>query len=227
MLVKRQFIFGEYIALLWLVRFRFGFGWRLRWSILLQVLDDGRLTDAKGRAINFKNTIIIMTSNIGSEFINKMESIGFSNAGDVENYTAAKEKVLASLKDNFRPEFLNRLDDVVVFDILSPEAIKEIVNIQIDIIKKRLLEKEVMLSVSDNALAYLTKEGYNPHYGARPLKRLIQDKILTAVASFMISQGILKGGEVFVDAKNNEINVTVSKKGNKEPRKEKLATMSS
>ena len=116
---------------------------------------------------------------------------------------------------------MNRLDDVVVFDILSPEAIKEIVNIQIDIIKKRLLEKEVMLSVSDNALAYLTKEGYNPHYGARPLKRLIQDKILTAVASFMISQGILKGGEVFVDAKNNEINVTVSKKGNKEPSKEK------
>lgn len=195
-------------------------------NILLQVLDDGRLTDAKGRAINFKNTIIIMTSNIGSEFINKMESIGFSNAGDVENYSAAKEKVLASLKDNFRPEFLNRLDDIVVFDILSPEAIKEIVNIQIGIVSKRLLEKEVTLSVSESALAYLGKEGYNPHYGARPLKRLIQDKILTAVASLMISHGILKGGEIFVDVKNNEISVSVAKKGNKEPKKEKFTAMS-
>ncbi len=196
-------------------------------NILLQVLDDGRLTDAKGRAINFKNTVIIMTSNIGSEFINKMESIGFSNMGDAENYESAKEKVLSSLKDNFRPEFLNRLDDIIIFDILSPLAIKDIVNIQVSIVSKRLLEKEIILSVSDAALAYLAKEGYNPHYGARPLKRLIQDKILTPIASLMVSQGILKGGEVFVDIKNDVIAVSVVKKGNREPGKKGTAVASS
>ena len=103
-------------------------------NVLLQILDNGRLTDAKGRVINFKNTVIIMTSNIGAQFIDKMQSIGFSN-GEKQNYENVKEKVLGTLKEHFRPEFLNRLDDIIVFDILSKDAIKEIVNIQIEIIR--------------------------------------------------------------------------------------------
>ncbi|MSR87596.1 MAG: AAA family ATPase [Candidatus Zambryskibacteria bacterium] len=167
-------------------------------NILLQILDNGRLTDAKGRVINFKNTVIIMTSNIGAQYIDKMQSIGFSK-GDKENYGEVKEKVLITLKDHFKPEFLNRLDDIIIFDILSKDAIREIVKIQIDIVKGRLVEKEIELSVTDSVIELLTKEGYNPQYGARPLKRMIQDKILNPVASMMIGNKILSGGTILVN----------------------------
>ena len=170
-------------------------------NVLLQILDNGRLTDAKGRVINFKNTVIIMTSNIGAQYIDKMQTIGFSHGAE-ETYGDIKEKVLSTLKEHFRPEFLNRLDDIIIFDILSREAIKEIVNIQIEIIKKRLAEKEIDLEVTESVLELLTKEGYNPQYGARPLKRLIQDKILNPVASMMISNKVLSGGTVLVDVRN-------------------------
>lgn len=172
-------------------------------NILLQILDNGRLTDAKGRVINFKNTVIIMTSNIGAQYIDKMQTIGFSN-GEKETYENVKEKVLSTLKEHFRSEFLNRLDDIIIFDILSKEAIKDIVNIQIDIIKKRLRDKEINLSITDLVSELLTKEGYNPQYGARPLKRLIQEKILNPVASMMISNKVLSGGTVSVDVKDNQ-----------------------
>ena len=174
-------------------------------NLLLQVLDNGRLTDAKGRTVNFRNSIIILTSNIGAQFIDKMEKIGFSmREGEQANYAEAKNKVLASLKDYFRPEFLNRLDDIIVFDILSPEAVRKIVDIQIAQIQARLKAKEIELTVSPAVFDYLTKEGYNPQYGARPLKRLIQTKILTSVASLMISQGLMKGGNIVVDFKDND-----------------------
>lgn len=185
-------------------------------NILLQILDNGRLTDAKGRLVNFKNTVIIMTSNIGAQYIDKMEQIGFKDAslsGD-DNYQNVKNKVLASLKDYFRPEFLNRLDDIIIFDILSHEAIKEIVRIQIDIVKERLLAKEIKMEVSPEALSYLAKEGYNPHYGARPLKRLIQNKILTPIASFMISKNLAKGGIILVSLKGEDFDFEI-KKGKK------------
>jgi len=181
-------------------------------NVLLQVLDDGRLTDAKGRVVNFKNTIIILTSNIGSNLIEKMESLGFTNNSKKDEYEATKEKVLASLKDHFRPEFLNRLDDVIVFDILSPEVIRHIVDLKIQVIRERLLTKDIELDISPDALTYLAKEGYNPHYGARPLGRLIQNKILNPVASFIISKGVKKGDIVHVTMKGNEIVVEMKKK---------------
>ncbi len=173
-------------------------------NVLLQVLDNGRLTDTKGRVVNFKNTVIIMTSNVGAEFIDKMQSIGFSKGGDAEDYENIKEKVLGSLKDHFRPEFLNRLDETVVFDVLSKEVIKTIVGVQIEQIKKRLGEKEIELVVSDKVLEILGKEGYNPQYGARPLKRLIQTKILNPVANMMIGNKVLSGGTVMVDFKSGD-----------------------
>jgi ATP-dependent Clp protease ATP-binding subunit ClpA len=179
-------------------------------NILLQILDNGRLTDAKGRVINFKNTVIIMTSNIGAQYIDKMQSIGFSN-GEKETYADVKDKVLSTLKDHFRPEFLNRLDDIIIFDILSMEAIKDIVRIQVEIIKKRLADKDINLEITEAVLALLAKEGYNPQYGARPLKRLMQEKILNPVASMMISNKVLSGGTVLVDVKDNQFTFDIKK----------------
>lgn len=175
-------------------------------NILLQVLDNGFLTDAKGRKVNFRNTIIIMTSNIGAQYIDKMEQIGFAVAGsaDSDNYRMAKERVMQALKDNFRPEFLNRIDEIIIFNILSANAIKDIVGIQAREVIERLRQKDITLSISPAVYDYLAKEGYNPHYGARPLRRLIQDKILTKLANLMVSRGVLSGGSVSVDMKGGE-----------------------
>lgn len=181
-------------------------------NILLQVLDEGRLTDAKGRVVNFKNTIIILTSNLGSNFIEKMESLGFTNNSKKDEYSQTKEKVLDALKEHFRPEFLNRLDDIIVFDILSPEVIRHIVDIKIKVIHERLIGKGILLDMSQDSLSYLAKEGYNPHYGARPLGRLIQDKILNPVAMFIISSKVKKGDIVHVSLKDNELLVETKKK---------------
>ena len=184
-------------------------------NILLQVLDNGHLTDAKGRKVNFRNTIIIMTSNIGAQYIDKMEQIGFAvgGASDAQNYVMAKEKVGTALKDYFRPEFLNRIDEIIIFNILSPEAVKDIVSIQVKEVVDRLAAKDITLSMTPAVYDYLAKQGYNPHYGARPLRRLIQDKILTKVASLMVSRGVLSGGSVTVDFKNDEFVFDVKKGG--------------
>ena len=190
-------------------------------NILLQVLDGGQLTDAKGRKVNFKNTIIVLTSNIGAEFIDNMARFGFSSGGheEEEQYVQAKEKVMASLKHYFRPEFLNRLDEIIIFNILRAEVVRTIVEKQVAIVEKRLEEKEVTLSISPEVFGYLAKEGYNPQYGARPLKRLIQSKILTPLASMMISKNVLKGGHVTVGlGKDGEFTFEV-KKGREVKRK--------
>jgi ATP-dependent Clp protease ATP-binding subunit ClpB len=182
-------------------------------NILLQVLDNGYLTDAKGRHVNFRNTIIIMTSNIGAQYIDKMEQIGFATAGssDNDNYRMAKERVTQSLKDYFRPEFLNRIDETIIFNILSPEAIKDIVAIQVKDVVERLAQKDISLTLLPEVYEYLAKEGYNPHYGARPLRRLIQDKILTKVANLMVSRGVLSGGSITVGVKGGEFTFEVKK----------------
>ncbi len=184
-------------------------------NLLLQVLDSGHLTDSKGRVVNFKNTVIIMTSNIGAQFIDKMEQMGFSASKEkADEYNLVKEKVMSSLKDFFRPEFMNRVDEIILFDILGTDAMRKIVNIQMDLVKERLKDKEISLEIKNGVWEYLAKEGYNPQYGARPLKRLIQNKILNPIASLIISQGILKGGTVIIDVKNNELTFEV-KKGKK------------
>ncbi len=182
-------------------------------NLLLQVLDNGRLTDAKGRVVNFKNTIIILTSNIGSQYIDRMSHLGFTNnEGDqATEYTHAKDKVLEELREFFRPEFINRLDEIIIFNILSPEAIKEIVRLQVEIVVKRLKQKDITLHISDAVYGYLGKDGYNPQYGARPLKRLIQSKILNPIAELIISRGVMDGGTVSVDMKDNEFVFDVKK----------------
>ncbi len=182
-------------------------------NILLQVLDSGHLTDAKGRKINFRNTVIIMTSNIGAEHIDRMSNFGFAtDRGAAAQYTQAKDKVTESLKHFFRPEFLNRLDEIIIFDILSPETIRNIVGIQVGEVMERLRRKEIALSISDEVLDYLAREGYDPKFGARPLKRVIQSKILTPVATMMVEEGMLRGGTVRVDMKKGELSFEVKKR---------------
>ena len=188
-------------------------------NILLQVLDNGHLTDAKGRKVNFKNTIIILTSNIGSEHIDRMSNLGFAGEEmetEEGQYDKAKGKVMDSLKEFFRPEFLNRLDEIILFNLLTPQAIKDIVRMQMAIVIDRLKEKEITLKISEEVFEYLGEEGYDPQYGARPLKRLIQNKILTPIAQFMVSKGVMEGGTITVGMKKGEFTFDVKKgRGNR------------
>lgn len=187
-------------------------------NVLLQVLDNGRLTDSKGRSVNFRNTIILLTSNVGSEFVTKMSSIGFTNQGTHEAYQDTKQKIRDKLKDYFRPEFLNRLDEIIIFDSLSAEVLQNIVKIQIDLVRERLLGKGIKLSVSSEVAAFLAKEGYNPEYGARPLKRLIQNKILNPVAELLIAKKIPMGGTAQVTLQKGEVTVAIIEKESAEDR---------
>ena len=181
-------------------------------NVLLQILDNGRLTDAKGRVVNFKNTIIILTSNIGAQFIDKMEHLGFAaKPTESSAYEEAKVKVMDALKDHFRPELLNRLDEIILFDILSTEAIRKIVDLQILQTDARMKEKDIKLIIDDEVRTFLAKEGYNPQYGARPLKRLIQTKLLNPIASMMISKGVIRGGVITVSVKAGELAFDVQK----------------
>ena len=173
-------------------------------NLLLQVLDEGRLTDSKGRVVNFKNTIIVMTSNIGSQYIQKMEQIGFTNHAEGSEYTQVKERVMDALKEYFKPEFLNRLDETIIFDVLSKEEVKEIVGLQIKLLADRLAEKEIVLEVSDEVLAQIAEKSFDPHYGARPIKRFVQTHILNKIATLMLTKKFMKGGIA---------SVTMDKKG--------------
>lgn len=193
-------------------------------NIMLQILDNGRLTDAKGRHVNFKNTILIMTSNVGSEYVRQMETLGFSVAEKAEQRAEKelKDKIRQALESRFRPEFLNRLDEVIIFNSLTPENIKNIVEIQIDLVLKKLSEKGIDFKISDSTLSFLAKEGYNPHYGARPLKRLIQNKILNKIAELMVAKKIREGSAVMIDVEKAEITVSIKQK-NRALKKEKAA----
>ncbi|MBU2103697.1 AAA family ATPase, partial [Patescibacteria group bacterium] len=182
-------------------------------NILLQVLDSGHLTDGKGRKVNFKNTIIVLTSNIGAEYIDRMANIGFNIDGedDKAQYEQVKEKVMGALKNHFRPEFLNRLDDIVMFDVLGKDTLAQIIENQVAEIVERLSGKRITLSIAPDVRSWLAEKGYNPQYGARPLKRAIQDHILTPIATIMVGKGIMEGGAVSVTLKNGEPSFEVSK----------------
>ena len=158
-------------------------------NIMLQILDDGRLTDAKGRHINFKNTVIIMTSNVGASMITTGSKLGFSVSNDEskDKYEKLKETVTEEMKKAFRPEFLNRIDETIVFSHLSKEEIREIVDLMLKDLFKRLSERELSVEVTDEVKDYLAKDGYSEAYGARPLRRLIQRKIEDALAEEILS----------------------------------------
>ena len=171
-------------------------------NILLQVLDDGRLTDNKGRVVNFKNTIIIMTTNIGSHIIQEnFEKINEANFFEVLEDT--KDEVLALLKKSVRPEFINRIDEIIMFRPLSRNDIRKIVDIQVQLVRKRLEEAGVRLDLSDAAKDRLGKLGYDPHFGARPLKRVLQREILNELSKQILAGKIRKDSVIFVDLQND------------------------
>ncbi|MDY2829082.1 MAG: AAA family ATPase, partial [Sodaliphilus sp.] len=171
-------------------------------NILLQVLDDGRLTDNKGRTVNFKNTIIIMTSNLGSNLIReRFEHLTPENRSSVIEST--KKDVFELLKKTIRPEFLNRIDDIIMFTPLDENQIKQIVRLQMNSVKKQLEANGITLETTDNAVAYLAKAGFDPEFGARPVKRAIQDLVLNTLSKDIIAQKIDRNRPIVIDADAN------------------------
>ncbi len=162
-------------------------------NILLQLLDDGRLTDSHGRTVNFQNTIVIMTSNIGSEYL--IEGID----ADGRITESARDQVMAALRAHFRPEFLNRLDDTVLFRPLREEDVARIADLFLAELRERLAAQQIGLEITDAARRWLARGGYDPVYGARPLKRFIQHEVETPVARLLIAGEVLPGGKVRVD----------------------------
>jgi ATP-dependent Clp protease ATP-binding subunit ClpB len=182
-------------------------------NVLLQILDDGHVTDSKGRKINFKNTVIVMTSNIGSDMIlnaDNLGDIGFDNGDTIKTEEQTKDKVFGRLKDHFRPEFLNRLDDIIFFHALSKEHIADIVRLQIELVAKRLLnQRAITLKVTERTKKYLAEKGFDPQYGARPLKRVIQTEILDPLAMKIITNEVPEEAKVTIDCVKENIEIRV------------------
>ena len=168
-------------------------------NILLQVLDDGRITDSQGRTVDFKNTIIILTSNLGSEFI--LDGIGEN--GEISK--EAQDKVTTLLKQNFRPEFLNRLDEIVLYKPLKKNEISKILDLLIKDLERRLDDKHIKLELTDDAKNYLIDNGYDEVYGARPLKRFVQKKLETLIAKKILEQEIMPNTTIKIGLKENEL----------------------
>jgi ATP-dependent Clp protease ATP-binding subunit ClpB len=173
-------------------------------NILLQVLEDGRLTDNKGRVANFKNTIIIMTSNLGSEIIQQNLS-GVKDSELDQVYERSREQVFELLKRNMRPEFLNRIDELVMFRPLTPDHIEGIIHIQLGLLEKLLKKQDITFEVTDACVAYLKREGFDLQFGARPLKRLIQKKILDGLSVAMLEGKVQPGSHTIIDVKDNQV----------------------
>ena len=171
-------------------------------NILLQVLDDGRITDSQGRTVDFKNTIIILTSNLGSQYL--LDGIGEDGTITEE----AKEQVNALLKRSFRPEFLNRLDEIVFYKPLTRENITGIIDLQIKALNKRLSEQQLVCNVTDAAKKFIIDAAYDPLYGARPLRRYVQHSVETLIAKKILIGDILPGSTLTVDVQNDELAVT-------------------
>ncbi len=176
-------------------------------NILLQVLDDGRLTDGKGRVVDFRNTVIIMTSNVGAEMIRKGGSLGFK-PDTAREYEDMKANVMDELKKTFRPEFLNRIDEIIVFHSLDESQIGEIVELMIGDLQKRLREQDVEFTLTPEAKAFLAKEGFDPQYGARPLKRAIQRHIEDKLSEALLTGTIKKGDRVVIGLDGKELKVS-------------------
>jgi ATP-dependent Clp protease ATP-binding subunit ClpB len=177
-------------------------------NVLLQILDDGRLTDAKGRVVNFKNTVIIMTSNVGSEVLfRQSQALGFRENHQKTGLSEKEiqEKVLSSLREAFKPEFLNRLDEIIIFHPLSPEMLEKITDLQLEKTRQRLAEKGISVEMTPATRDYLTKAGYDPLYGARPLKRVIQTQILDRLAMEVLEKKLKEGDEIVIEVKNGEL----------------------
>jgi ATP-dependent Clp protease ATP-binding subunit ClpC len=178
-------------------------------NILLQIFDDGHLTDAKGRKVDFRNSIIVMTSNIGSDLIKRDSTLGFAmKSGDAassdQQYNRMKDKVMDEVKRFFRPEFLNRIDSSVVFHSLTKEHIIEIVDLMLDKVREQLTEKNIELEVTQAAKERIADKGYDPDFGARPLRRVIQDEIEDMLSEELLAGRMHSGDVMVVDVEDDK-----------------------
>jgi ATP-dependent Clp protease ATP-binding subunit ClpC len=181
-------------------------------NMLLQIMEDGGLSDAKGRKVDFRNTIIIMTSNVGADVINRDVSLGFTVRNDeaktaAREYDLMKDKVLQELKKSFRPEFLNRLDAVIVFHSLNTNHIRQITDLMLKRVRTQLGEQNIKLEVTDDAMELLATRGYDHSFGARPLRRVIQDNIEDKLSEMLLSGDFASGDAVKVDAEEGALKI--------------------
>ena len=176
-------------------------------NILLQILEDGRLTDSKGRTVDFRNTVIVMTSNVGAQTIRKQKTLGFSTAGDMagNEYEKMKDNIMDELKKTFRPEFLNRIDETIVFHTLEDVHLKKIVKLMLESVSKRLAQKDIYLEVTDAAQEFMANEGFDITYGARPLRRVIQRMIEDNLSEGILTGKVKIGDKVKFDVKEGKL----------------------
>lgn len=167
-------------------------------NVMLQILDDGRLTDSQGRTVDFKNTVIIMTSNIGSQFI-------LDIAGDDARYEEMRNRVMEAMNANFRPEFLNRIDELIIFHGLQKDQLRSIVQLQVNRLAERLAEQKISIQLTPEAYDFIAEVGYNPVYGARPLKRAVQKYVETAIAKGILKGEFKAGSAITVDVKDERL----------------------
>ncbi|MBW8873028.1 MAG: ATP-dependent Clp protease ATP-binding subunit, partial [Leifsonia sp.] len=182
-------------------------------NLLLQVLDDGRLTDGQGRTVDFRNTVVIMTSNLGSEFLaSRSGALGFVPAGSDGFFSEKdiRDRVMGKLREAMRPEFLNRIDEIVLFRKLDAEQLRDIVRLLLNATASRLAARDIAFEVTDAAVAWVADTGYEPEYGARPLRRVIQREVDDRIAELMVSGELAEGGRVVVDADAGELRVSAA-----------------
>src|SRR5699024_4879120 len=172
-------------------------------NILLQVLEDGRLTDSKGRLVDFRNTVLIMTSNVGASELRRNKYVGFNLGDQVQDNKDMKSKVVAEMKKAFRPEFLNRIDETIVFHSLEEKHMKSIVTLMVEELRVRLEDLGIKFSLTDKAIEKIAKEGFDPEYGARPLRRSIQKNVEDLLSEELLKKTISKGDEVKIGLSTN------------------------
>jgi ATP-dependent Clp protease ATP-binding subunit ClpC len=183
-------------------------------NVLLQILEDGRLTDGKGRTVDFKNTIIIMTSNVGANTIKKQKSLGFAPISEKEKeneYEKMKDNVMEELRKSFRPEFLNRIDDIIVFHQLEEKDLNQIVKLMLDAVSKRLKEQDIYISFNEDAEKLLTREGFDPLYGARPLRRAITKTVEDRLSEEILRGNAKRGDKIAVTTEDGKLLFSVKK----------------
>ena len=173
-------------------------------NILLQIMEEGHLSDARGHKVDFRNAIIIMTTNVGAEMIQRGSTFGFSLTVDevqeeAQAYKEMRKKLMKALKHTFRPEFINRLDGVIVFRSLNKDDIRKIVKLELEKVSKRLQENNISLHATDEALDFLSEEGFNPEMGARPLRRVIQQKIEDRLSDALLANEFKEGQQILID----------------------------
>ena len=175
------------------------------WNMLLQILEEGKLTDSMGRVVNFRNTIILMTSNVGSDTIRKQSTLGFSPITDESTYERVREKILEESKRVFRPEFLNRLDDLIVFRSFTKPDLIQILSLEVEKVLERLRKKNLRLELDEKAKDLLVEKGYDPQYGARPMRRAVERFFEDPLAEEILKGALHEGDPILVTAENDKL----------------------